>query len=209
MMPVLMACFYHPKQPDLAHETVLLSLMEVELMLGAPPAAYQSQIPCQQLLLPGGCELRLASDTPLWAEGVGSAKEGRPSGNTGVVASSGSREKPGDGISSRKAGVGWHPPTASCCDPQSPAMRKAKRLSPTFSAGPFHLKRFCDPTLHPVKGQQAHPGAALLWRSNGRAAASLPPCPAPESPVPAAMRWRPLLDTAGTARGAAPPLGPQ
>lgn len=39
MMPVLMACFYHPKQSDLAYETILLSLMEMELMLGAPPAA--------------------------------------------------------------------------------------------------------------------------------------------------------------------------
>lgn len=77
--------------------------------------------------------------------------------------------------------------------------------------GPFHLKRSCDSILHPVTGHQAHPGAALPLRSTGRAAASLPRCPAPEPPVPplgfspAAMRWRPLLDTAGTARGAAPP----
>lgn len=46
-MTVLMACFYYPKQSDLAYETVLLSLMEMELMLGVPSAAYQSQIPCQ------------------------------------------------------------------------------------------------------------------------------------------------------------------
>lgn len=46
---VLMTCFYHPKQSDLAYETFRPSLIERELMLGVLATTCQSRIVQQQL----------------------------------------------------------------------------------------------------------------------------------------------------------------
>lgn len=42
--PMLMTCFYHPKQSHLAYETFHPFLIERELMLGAVASTCQSRV---------------------------------------------------------------------------------------------------------------------------------------------------------------------